>query len=240
MGIRDLLPVGLYSNHRAAAPAAPPMVPSAAEAPAARKIEMYSSEFYTACAIGGALSCGLTHAAVTPMDVVKCNMQIDPKRFPSIGKGFSLVVAEQGVAGLLKGWLPTLVGYGFQGTCKFGFYEYFKKCAPCGASARHSAARSDAPPCAGCIPTSRVPRWRPSTRRPSSWRGRLPPSSSRTSRFALGRPSRCALAAISRGWAAARALAPGRRSSVQRWAFGQLSRRPGFATGNMRVSRCAI
>ena len=39
------------------------------------KIEMYSREFYTTCAIGGALSCGTTHTAVTPLDVVKCNMQ---------------------------------------------------------------------------------------------------------------------------------------------------------------------
>ena len=40
------------------------------------KIEMYSREFYTTCAIGGALSCGTTHTAVTPLDVVKCNMQV--------------------------------------------------------------------------------------------------------------------------------------------------------------------
>lgn len=40
------------------------------------KMEMYSLDFYLACTIGGVLSCGLTHMAVTPLDLVKCNMQV--------------------------------------------------------------------------------------------------------------------------------------------------------------------
>lgn len=40
------------------------------------KIEMYSPRFYAACTAGGILSCGLTHMAVTPLDLVKCNMQV--------------------------------------------------------------------------------------------------------------------------------------------------------------------
>ena len=66
-------------------------------------------------------------AQVTPLDVVKCNMQTDPTRYSSIPKGFSLTVAEQGLAGLVRGWGPTLVGYSIQGAGKFGLYEYFKK-----------------------------------------------------------------------------------------------------------------
>jgi hypothetical protein len=38
-------------------------------------IAMYSPAFYAACTVGGVLSCGLTHTLVTPLDVVKCNMQ---------------------------------------------------------------------------------------------------------------------------------------------------------------------
>ena len=41
-----------------------------------KKIEMYSPQFYAACTFGGILSCGLTHMAVTPLDLVKCNMQV--------------------------------------------------------------------------------------------------------------------------------------------------------------------
>ncbi|KAL5700613.1 hypothetical protein ACHQM5_026038 [Ranunculus cassubicifolius] len=40
------------------------------------KIEMYSPSFYVACTAGGVLSCGLTHMTVTPLDLVKCNMQV--------------------------------------------------------------------------------------------------------------------------------------------------------------------
>ena len=50
------------------------MIPSASEP--SKKIEMYSPQFYAACTAGGILSCGLTHMAVTPLDLVKCNMQV--------------------------------------------------------------------------------------------------------------------------------------------------------------------
>lgn len=43
------------------------------------KIEMYSPAFYAACTAGGIASCGLTHMAVTPLDLVKCNMQVRGK-----------------------------------------------------------------------------------------------------------------------------------------------------------------
>ncbi|KAK7839571.1 mitochondrial phosphate carrier protein 3 [Quercus suber] len=45
------------------------------------KIEMYSPTFYAAYTTGGILSCGLTHMAVTPLDLVKCNMLICVKAF---------------------------------------------------------------------------------------------------------------------------------------------------------------
>lgn len=80
-----------------------------------------------ACTLGGVLSCGLTHTAVTPLDVVKCNMQIDPQKYKSIASGFSITAKEGGLGGLVKGWVPTLIGYSIQGAGKFGLYEYFKK-----------------------------------------------------------------------------------------------------------------
>jgi len=101
-------------------------VPSAGEG-AFGKIELYSSKYYIAGGIGGALSCGLTHMAVTPLDVVKCNMQTNSAKYPSIGTGFGLILKEQGFGGILKGWMPTLLGYSLQGACKFGLYEFFKK-----------------------------------------------------------------------------------------------------------------
>jgi hypothetical protein len=44
--------------------------------PSRGKIELFSKEYFAACGAGGALSCGITHTAITPLDVVKCNMQV--------------------------------------------------------------------------------------------------------------------------------------------------------------------
>lgn len=102
---------------------AKPFIPSIVDKP----IVLHSGRYYYFCAIGGILSCGLTHMGVTPLDVVKCNMQTDPVKYRSIPIGFKVIVSEQGMAGIFRGWVPTLIGYSMQGACKFGFYEYFKK-----------------------------------------------------------------------------------------------------------------
>lgn len=36
----------------------------------------HTNSYYMKCMLGGVLSCGLTHLAVTPLDVAKCNMQV--------------------------------------------------------------------------------------------------------------------------------------------------------------------
>jgi solute carrier family 25 phosphate transporter 3 len=78
------------------------------------------------CSVGGLLSCGLTHTAVVPLDIVKCRIQVNPAKYQSIINGFKVSVAEEGLLGLTKGWAPTLIGYSIQGVGKFGFYELFK------------------------------------------------------------------------------------------------------------------
>ena len=40
------------------------------------KIKMYSWAFYATYTAFGILSSGLTHMAITPLDLVKCNMQV--------------------------------------------------------------------------------------------------------------------------------------------------------------------
>jgi len=88
--------------------------------------EFGSTEYYLKCMIGGALSCGLTHTAVVPLDLVKCRMQVDSAKYPSLGKGMKVTIQDGGIKALARGWAPTLIGYSMQGTCKFGFYEIFK------------------------------------------------------------------------------------------------------------------
>merc|ERR1712142_1305182 len=82
--------------------------------------------YYAYCGFGGVLSCGITHTAVVPHDLVKCRIQVDPAKYKGIFQGGALTVKEAGVRGLGLGWAPTLIGYSMQGLCKFGFYEVFK------------------------------------------------------------------------------------------------------------------
>ncbi|KAJ8002653.1 hypothetical protein DPEC_G00161130 [Dallia pectoralis] len=88
--------------------------------------EFASSKYYALCGFGGILSCGITHTAVVPLDLVKCRLQVDPNKYKSIFRGFSITIKEDGMRGLAKGWAPTFIGYSMQGLCKFGFYEVFK------------------------------------------------------------------------------------------------------------------
>jgi len=72
------------------------------------------------------LSCGLTHTAVVPLDIVKCKMQVYGEKYKGLLPGLSTVLKEEGIAGLRIGWIPTFIGYSMQGCFKFGLYEFFK------------------------------------------------------------------------------------------------------------------
>jgi len=86
----------------------------------------HTNTYYAKCMLAGVLSCGLTHTAICPLDVVKCNMQVFPEKYKGLISGMKTLVAEEGAAAIWKGWMPTLIGYSAQGFCKFGFYEIFK------------------------------------------------------------------------------------------------------------------
>jgi len=86
-----------------------------------------TTEYFAVCGLGGILSCGLTHAAVTPIDVVKCNKQSNPTVFTKgmFGNG-GIIFSKRGILGNIRGWSPTFVGYSFQGLGKFGLNDIFK------------------------------------------------------------------------------------------------------------------
>lgn len=88
--------------------------------------EYGSMKFYAYCGLGGVLSCGLTHTALVPLDLIKCRIQVDPAKYKGIVTGGKVTIAEEGLVGLTKGWAPTAIGYSMQGLGKFGFYEVFK------------------------------------------------------------------------------------------------------------------
>ncbi|XP_057965853.1 mitochondrial phosphate carrier protein 1, mitochondrial isoform X3 [Malania oleifera] len=82
--------------------------------------------YYGICTAGGMLSAGTTHLAITPLDVLKVNMQVNPIKYNSISSGLTTLWKEQGASALWRGWSGKFFGYGIQGGFKFGLYEYFK------------------------------------------------------------------------------------------------------------------
>ncbi|KAF8517904.1 mitochondrial carrier protein [Hysterangium stoloniferum] len=86
----------------------------------------HDTSYYAKCMLGGVLACGLTHAGITPLDVAKCNMQVDPVKYKGLGSGLRTLIAEEGATGIWKGVGPTLLGYSLQGMFKYGLYEVFK------------------------------------------------------------------------------------------------------------------
>jgi solute carrier family 25 phosphate transporter 3 len=76
--------------------------------------------------LGGILACGVTHAGITPLDVAKCNMQVNPAKYTGLSSGLKTLVAEEGSRGIWKGFGPTFIGYSLQGMFKYGLYEVFK------------------------------------------------------------------------------------------------------------------
>jgi len=101
------------------APRMPFMVPSAAEG-------KYDLMYYLKGALAGGICCGITHGALTPVDVVKTRMQLNPAEYTGMVQGFKKTVADEGAGALLTGLAPTAFGYFIQGWFKFGGVEFFK------------------------------------------------------------------------------------------------------------------
>ncbi|EEB05533.2 inorganic phosphate transporter [Schizosaccharomyces japonicus yFS275] len=97
-----------------------------ASKPSSNKIELYTGKYYGLCALGGILACGTTHTGITPLDLVKCRKQVNPKIYASNMQGFRSILRAEGIRGLYTGGIPTFIGYSLQGCGKYGFYEIFK------------------------------------------------------------------------------------------------------------------
>jgi hypothetical protein len=52
--------------------------------------EFGSTKYFTLCGLGGILSCGITHTAIVPLDLVKCRIQVNPAKYRSIVTGFKV------------------------------------------------------------------------------------------------------------------------------------------------------
>ncbi|KAG9048670.1 Cu/Pi carrier [Tulasnella sp. UAMH 9824] len=87
-------------------------------------------DLYARFAFAGAVCCSVTHGALTPVDVVKTRIQLEPEVYNrGMISAFRTISAKEGAGALLTGLGPTALGYALQGAFKFGGYEFWKKTA---------------------------------------------------------------------------------------------------------------
>lgn len=67
-----------------------------------------------------------THLAMTPLDLVKCRLQVKPDLYKGVIDGWRTISKAEGASGVFTGFGATFIGYSFQGAGKYGLYEYFK------------------------------------------------------------------------------------------------------------------
>lgn len=92
------------------------------------KIELFSTEYFLYCTMGGIVACGPTHSFVTPLDFVKTRRQVFPDLYKSNLQAWKEIIrAEGGLGAVYMGIGATAIGYSFQGAGKYGLYEVFKK-----------------------------------------------------------------------------------------------------------------
>ncbi|KAK3838069.1 MAG: mitochondrial carrier domain-containing protein [Linnemannia gamsii] len=86
------------------------------------------ASLYARYAIAGAICCAVTHGALTPVDVIKTRIQLEPTVYnKGMGAAFRQVVKAEGSGALMTGFGPTFAGYFLQGAFKFGGYEFWRK-----------------------------------------------------------------------------------------------------------------
>ncbi|KAL7567760.1 hypothetical protein ACA910_000515 [Epithemia clementina (nom. ined.)] len=97
----------------------------AAQQPKSPVDSSQSMPYYGLCFVGGALSSSIRWIK-TPLDNVKCNMQVYPSIYPSFRQGLVVIYRSEGVRGLYRGLVPTVLAYGTQTGVKYGMYEVMK------------------------------------------------------------------------------------------------------------------
>lgn len=77
--------------------------------------------------LAGGLCAATSHGITTPLDVIKTRMQSFPEKYnKGVLNAAKDIITTEGISFLLAGLGPTIVGYGLEGSLKFGFYETFK------------------------------------------------------------------------------------------------------------------
>ncbi|KAJ3324694.1 hypothetical protein HDU76_013347 [Blyttiomyces sp. JEL0837] len=82
--------------------------------------------YFARSALAGGICCGISHGALTPLDVIKTRIQLNPTGAKGTLSTFSHIVRSEGPKALFTGLGPTITGYFIQGWFKFGGVEFFK------------------------------------------------------------------------------------------------------------------
>lgn len=95
-----------------------------AEAAAAGELSAHRfAQFFAA----GGICALVTHAACTPIDVVKTRVQTAPVgKYTGAHDALRVILRDEGAGTLLKGFGATATGYFLHGAFKYSFYEVFK------------------------------------------------------------------------------------------------------------------
>lgn len=71
----------------------------------------------------GFITLGITHGMITPIDLIKCRMQTGGYKYPTLFNGINEIIKGNGITGIYKGIIPTILGYSIYGFLKFGTFE---------------------------------------------------------------------------------------------------------------------
>ncbi len=75
----------------------------------------------------GALCCSSVHLILTPLDVIKTNIQTDPDKYTNPVTAFNLLLEESGLSGFFAGWVPTFFGFFVNGGLSYAMTEFFRR-----------------------------------------------------------------------------------------------------------------
>lgn len=85
----------------------------------------HDSSYYRNCMLGGVFSSSIRWV-LTPLDSVKCNMQVHPQKYPNFSGGLQIMFRREGIRGLYRGFVPTVLSYSTQTGTKYMMYEWGK------------------------------------------------------------------------------------------------------------------
>lgn len=75
----------------------------------------------------GAICCSVAHLILTPIDVVKTKMQIEPAKYTNVFSSFQMVLEEEEFGAFFTGWVPTFAGYFFWGGAAYTIIEFVRR-----------------------------------------------------------------------------------------------------------------